>query len=462
MWKRNYSNKLKIVSILITVCFMFLIGAALSRGGVVAMNHDSYVAKTKTTKKLNDDKVQYKTVLGNVYDAKGAPILESSETIDKSKYEYNKSYSHLLGSVSLSNDAYLSNNWETLTDTSAPDAVDNKGYSVMLTINNDLQQFAYEQTEGTRASVVVLKRHSGELVAMTSTYQQDFDLGSDITDEEIAAYNNCGESVWVPEYLNSYPPGSCQKIFSSAVAYETGNGDYTIDDTGEISYGGDKICNFEKKAYGSGLDMEKAFSVSANTYFASLFNKTDVGDIRRLSDALKLNDSIETDFGKINNNFSFGGYSDFDVGLLAIGQKNELSSVGMAMMTQGVIDNEIYQPHVTKATCYSDKNGELKTKETTKENLLTSGILKDGTSEQVRQLMENTAHSDGYGLSDNILGAKTGTAEIEIDGTYTDRASMVAYDEDYIVVVSKIESSMGISNKDLVEKIFKKLDDVSQ
>ena len=250
--------------------------------------------------------------------------------------------------------------------------------------------------------------------------------------------------------------------FSSAVAYETGNGDYTIDDTGEISYGGDKICNFEKKAYGSGLDMEKAFSVSANTYFASLFNKTDVGDIRRLSDALKLNDSIETDFGKINNNFSFGGYSDFDVGLLAIGQKNELSSVGMAMMTQGVIDNEIYQPHVTKATCYSDKNGELKTKETTKENLLTSGMLKDGTSEQVRQLMENTAHSDGYGLSDNILGAKTGTAEIEIDGTYTDRASMVAYDEDYIVVVSKIESSMGISNKDLVEKIFKKLDDVSQ
>ena len=57
MWKRNYSNKLKIVSILITVCFMFLIGAALSRGGVVAMNHDSYVAKTKTTKKLNEMKV---------------------------------------------------------------------------------------------------------------------------------------------------------------------------------------------------------------------------------------------------------------------------------------------------------------------------------------------------------------------------------------------------------------------
>ena len=39
---------------------------------------------------------------------------------------------------------------------------------------------------------------------------------------------------------------------------------------------------------------------------------------------------------------------------------------------------------------------------------------------------------------------------------------MVAYDEDYIVDEKKIESSMEISNKEMVEKKNKKLDDVSQ
>ena len=37
---------------------------------------------------------------------------------------------------------------------------------------------------------------------------------------------------------------------------------------------------------------------------------------------------------------------------------------------------------------------------------------------------------------------------------------MVAYDENYIVVVSKSGSDFGISNKDIVEKLFHKLDDI--
>ena len=186
-------------------------------------------------------------------------------------------------------------------------------------------------TEGEQASIVVLNRHSGEILALTSTYQQDFDLGSTLTDEMLAAYNNSGEPVWTPD-------------------------------------------------------------------------------------------------------------------------------VGLAMLTQGVIDNELFRPHVTKAVCYSDNSNTLQISEKTEEERIAGDMLSDETCSRVRSLMETAA--DSYGMSDHVSGAKTGTAEMEIDGAETGRANMAAYDETYIVVVSKNGSDFGISNKDVIEKLFNKLDDI--
>lgn len=89
--------------------------------------------------------------------------------------------------------------YDIIVKESPEEKTPHKGYSVMLTINDELQQFAYSLTEGEQASIVVLNRHSGEILALTSTYQQDFDLGSTLTDEMLAAYNNSGEPVWTPD-----------------------------------------------------------------------------------------------------------------------------------------------------------------------------------------------------------------------------------------------------------------------
>ena len=458
MWEKRYRRKIKIVSILITASFVLLIAATLSKGGIMALNHKEYETKEGIVRRLNEDKKQYTVIPGDVYDEKGNVIVASTKTADKAPCSYHKSYSHLLGNLSLDDDAYLNSHRNIILTESTAEKTSHKGYSIMLTINDELQQFAYSLTEGEQASVVVIRRHSGEVLALTSTYQQNFDLGSTLTDEQLAAYNS--EPVWTAEYLNAYPPGSCQKIFSAAVAFETGNGDYTIDDTGFINTGEDKIYNYRGTAYGANLGIEKAFSVSANTYFASLFNTVDTGEIRRLSDSLLLNQSIKTDFGTVANTFSFGDYSSFDIGLLGIGQKNELSAVGLAMLTQGVIDNEIFRPHVTKAVCYSDNSNTLQITEETEEEQIAGDMLSDETCSRVRTLMETAA--DSYGMSDNVSGAKTGTAEIEINGTETGRANMAAYDEEYIVVVSKKSGNdFGISNKEIIEKLFNKLDDIS-
>ena len=458
MWEKKYSRKIKVVSILITASFVLLIAATLSKGGIMALNHKDYKTTEDIVEILTEDKKQYTVIPGDIYDEAGNSIVASTKTVDKTPCSYHKSYSHLLGNLSLDDDAYLNSHRNIILTESMAEKTPHKGYSIMLTINDELQQFVYSLTEGEQASAVVIRRHSGEVLALTSTYQQDFDLGSTIADEQLAAYNNSGEPVWTAEYLNAYPPGSCQKIFSAAVAFETGNGDYTIDDTGFINTGEDKIYNYRGTAYGANLGIEKAFTVSANTYFASLFTTVDISEIRRLSDSLLLNQSIKTDFGTVSNTFSFGDYNSFDIGLLGIGQKNALSAVGLAMLTQGVIDNEIFRPHVTKAVCYSDNDSTLQITEKTEEEQIAGDMLSDETCSQVRTLMETAANS--YGMSDNVSGAKTGTAEIEINGTETGRANMVAYDENYIVVVSKSGSDFGISNKDIVEKLFHKLDDI--
>ena len=460
MWEKKYSRKIKVVSILITVSFVLLIAATLSKGGIMALNHKEYETKEGIVRRLNEDKKQYTVIPGDIYDEKGNVIVASTKTADKAPCSYNKSYSHLLGNLSLDDDAYLNSHRNIILTESTAEKTPHKGCSIMLTINDELQQFAYSLTEGEQASVVVLRRHSGEVLALTSTYQQDFDLGSTLADEQLAAYNNSGEPVWTAEYLNAYPPGSCQKIFSAAVAFETGNGDYTIDDTGFVGNGEEKIYNYKGTAYGANLGIEKAFTVSANTYFASLFNSVDTGEIRRLSDSLLLNQSIKTDFGAVQNSFSFGDYSSFDIGLNGIGQKNTLSAVGLAMLTQGVIDNKIFRPHVTKAVCYSDGDSTLQITEKTEEEPIASEMLSDETCSRVRSLMETAA--DSYGMNDKVSGAKTGTAEIEINGTESGRANMVAYDEEYIVVVSKKSGNdFGITNKDIIEKLFNKLYDIS-
>lgn len=461
MWKTQYKTKMKITSIILVLCFLTLIGATLSRVGVVAMNEKDYYNSRDAFGRISENKAYYEQILGDVYDTKGKPILVNDTVIDSSCLNYHKSYSHLLGNIHLVDNGLLNRNFKVLTDKKAHDIVDNKGYSLSLTLNDDLQKFTYSLTQGKRASIVVIKRHSGEILALTSTYEEDFDLSGELNEDKLSQYNSASESIWLPEYLNSYPPGSCQKVFSSAVAYETGMENYTINDTGSISYDGAKISNSGGAVYGNNLNISDAFCVSSNTYFASLFNNTETGVIRKLSSDLLLNSSIETDFGTIKNYFSFNEYTDFEIGLMGIGQKNELSCVGMAFMVQGCIDNEIYRPHVIKNTCITDKNGYNVVIDSTQEEILASGMLSDNTCSNIRLLMETAAKSDAYLLSDNILGAKSGTAEIIIDGVYTDRASLVSYNENYIAVVSKIESgSFGISNKDVMEKIFKKLSDI--
>ena len=459
MWKTKYKKKLTVVTALMTACFLILTGMTLSKIGVTPMSHEDYEGSRDNILKIKTDKAYYQKVLGDIYDTNGYPIFVTESVTEEASIEYHPSYSNLLGNPHIADYGLFSRYYETLTDDRVDDISEHKGYSITLTLDDELQQYAYSMTEGSRASIVVLKRHSGELLAITSTYSEPFILGCNLDDATLEKYNNASEPIWENEALHAYAPGSCQKIVTAAMGYESGLDDYTIDDIGYVEYDERRIYNNEEKIYGGGLDMQTAFTVSSNTYFASLMNEIDKNSIHRLCSELKLDYSFDTDFGPFTNYFSYGWRSSdssrYSRGLLGIGQKSELSAVGMALVTQAVIDNELYLPHIVKNTCYVDKNGYLQIADSTEEELINSGMLSNDTSAKVRSLMETAAHSSGYQLSEDILGAKSGTAEVTINDEKTNRASLAAYDDNYIVVVSKIEAgAYGISNKNIMENIF--------
>ena len=459
MWKLKYKQKIKIISALLVLCYPILSGMMLSKIGLTPMSHQDYTQSRDYGGVIRKDKALYTRIMGDIYDRNGFPILATDQAVTQAEFSYDQSYSHLLGNPYFRDYGLIGRYYDTLMDENSNDATPSKGTSLELTVDDQLQQYAYSLTQGSRAAVIVLKRHSGELLALTSTYEEDFDLGSSPDQAVIETYNDAEEPIWQAEYLNNYCPGSCQKIVTAAMGSEVGLDSFCIDDIGYAEYNGERIYNNDQAVYGEGLDESAAFTVSANTYFAAMMNEIGLDDVRELSVRMKLNARYQTDFGEVQNSFADGwrtrDMNRFRLGLLGIGQESSLSAVGLAMVTQMCIDNEMYLPHVVKNSCYADKDGGLHDFDVVKEELIASGVLKKTSCERVRGLMETAAHSPGYALSGNILGAKSGTAEISMNDTFTNRATLVAYDENYIVVVSRIEAgTYGIGNKSIMEDLF--------
>ncbi len=456
-----YTKKIKIVSFVIALLFLIAIVFTASRSGLIIINESDYNSVTDVKTTIAIDKKSYETVMGDILDRNYTSVMENTVVMSDGPGEYHKSYSHLLGRIDMNYNGLLNKNYEELTNKNADDIVKDKGYSISLTLNDTLQKFCYENTEGKRCSVVVMDRNSGELLALTSTYKQDFDMGTPVLDEEkLEQYNKSSEPVWLPEYLNAYPPGSTLKIFSSCVACENEMEGYTIDDVGYFECSnGTRLYNNGQVAFGNGLDLPTAFTVSSNSYFASLFKELGVSKLRDASVKFMMNDQIKTDFGLIDGTFAFGNYTDMDIASLGFGQGQSLmSSVSIAMMTQGALEGQIYRPHVIKNICYKDKDGIIVEKKATKEDVIASKVVSKQTSETVRTLMNNNARSSEYDLPDFVLGAKTGTADLPDGGN---RAVIVGFDERYIVVISQIEDNLyGISNRSLLVDIFDKINTI--
>lgn len=347
----------------------------------------------------------------------------------------------------------LSDQYETLTDTSYTHT--DKGLSLRLTIDDTLQQFAYELTKGHRKSVVVLDKDSGRVLALTGAYEEPFSL-CNVTDEQLEAYRNAYEPVWLPEYLNTYHTGSVMKVFTFAVASDTGHEDFTMEDTGVAWFNGKAIYN----AYDTTPKTEtlhSAFVNSSNTFFSSLGVLMGADTLQTYIDCFLLNETIETDFGTIVNRSQLKKTpTNYQIASYAYGQGGSYSTISLAMLCQGALTGRIYKPHVIDSLYYEEGDEEVTVRKT-EEEVLSQNIVSSFASENTLQAMQEAAAE--MGLTTEGAGVKTGTAEI-FDNHNANRATMIGVCCDkYLIAISELSDGIlyGSSHRETMRQLMELL-----
>ena len=199
-------------------------------------------------------------------------------------------------------DGYLSENSGRLSVSFQVDAVgrvlagmdkfiNDSNYSskagVVLSIDKSIQKIAENALADSRiksGAVVVMKAHTGEILAMASVPEYNpRDVADSLTAEN---------SPLVNKALSAYSVGSIFKPIVAATALENGiSPDTEYECKGEINVG-DKIFRcYDKKAHGR-INMTEALTFSCNCYFISLISEIDIDFLLKFCDETGLGNKI--------------------------------------------------------------------------------------------------------------------------------------------------------------------------
>ena len=447
--ERKYiALRIKIAASFFLTVLLFTIVAGVIRTGMFihSKNQDMQLGAITLEKKKTE------LVCGDIFDCHKRPIVTNAEKgmVSSPPVEY----TYLIGGFDtvLGNTGVYCINQRTVYEKES--WFSNKGKSLLLTIDDQLQRKCFALTKGTESSICVLERKSGKLRALTSTDQKyDLDLTLPIS-EEMQTYIENKPGFYVPNYSEAIYPGSVFKIFTTALLCENGESEFTVEDKGYLTFDNKgEVNNFESISYGL-CKLDSAFVHSSNVYFAAAANEVGAQAFQNLYNKMNIS-NIKTDFGEVNVSLNISDSpSDFELAQLGYGQYCSMDTVSIAVMTQALIqEGKAYKPHVVAATARN--NGEsLEIIDEVPEEVLSDNIVNKSTSDKIISLMRSAAKN--YGFKDGIL-SKTGTSEIvdDVEKETKDRAVMVIADDTYIVVISTIKAGMfGIDHKNKAEKIM--------
>lgn len=143
------------------------------------------------------------------------------------------------------------------------------GSEVVLTLDLDVQRFAWDRLKGESASAVVMDIHSGDIVSLVSAPAYDpnqFNMGYGT-----AAYKELLDSPYLPLMNKSlagmYPPGSTFKMVVAMAAVEAGiSPSHRVVCPGHYSLGNHDFHCWKKGGHGA-VDMHNAIKHSCDVFF---------------------------------------------------------------------------------------------------------------------------------------------------------------------------------------------------
>ena len=411
---------------------------------LLLMANLTYVQVIKATDYREDTRnrrvllAEYSRKRGQI-SADGKVLARSVETNDRLQYQreypegpvfapvtgyYSSDFSS--GGMERATDAVLNGSDDRLFGRRLSDLItgrDPSGGNVVLTIDPEVQQTAYDQLQrkGYAGSVVALRPQTGEILAMVSTPSFDPNpLASHSSEEQKEAWTALNEAE-PPELTNravqqTYPPGSTFKLVDTAAALASGRftPDSQLTAASSLTLTGTNtdLQNFNGNQCGTGetASLRDALQRSCNTAFAQLAEELGEQALRDQATAF----GIGTPDLKIPMPVSPSTVGDIpDVAALqqsSIGQRDvALTPLQNAQIVAAIANGgEVMAPFLVKEI----QSQELDAVETTEPDRVGRAISSQ-VAATLTELMVNNENS--YAGSGKITGvqiaAKTGTAE---------------------------------------------------
>ncbi|MBD9009280.1 MAG: peptidoglycan glycosyltransferase [Clostridiales bacterium] len=453
-------NNKKIIRVLVVVSIMFL--ALVSYLLYFNMFSAEKVASNPYNKRQWEDERFVKR--GSIYDRDGEVLAETIIDGDSRTRSYPKGhlYSHIIGYYSR---VYGKSQLEMKYDKQLLGHGDinitfnelRSGYDLNLTIDNDLQEYAYKQLDGRRGAIVAIEPETGKILAMVS--YPDFDPSTDAIEKNWKYIVEMEDSPLLARATGGlYPPGSTYKIVTAATAYNAGYSDKTFEDNGVFKQGGLKVSNYGGESYGT-INVRKAFEVSSNFAFCTLGYELGAQNVKDAAEAFGVNKDIDTDIPVSKSRIDYKKMTNEDAALVSIGQGQLLMTpLHVAMLGAAVANNgKMMKPYLVNTITTSSGL----TLSTTKPTMFCQPMSAECAS-YMNGLMIDVV-KEGTGRSAAISGitvaGKTGTAENENE---KDHAWFVGYapaEKPTIAVAVLLENdgrSGGASAAPIAKKVMTK------
>lgn len=423
--EKGYSQKKRMLHILVVVCLMFL--SLITYLLYFNMFEAKEVAGNPYNKRQWEDERFVKR--GNIYDRDGELLAETVVNGDSRTRRYPKGnlYSHVIGYYSR---VYGKSQLEMAYDKELLGQGDitlsfqelRSGYNLNLTIDHDLQQYAYQQLGGRKGAVVALEPQTGKVLAMVSC--PDFAPEAAALEKN---WNTIVEREDAPLLARAtqglYAPGSTYKIATAAAAYDTGRIAETFEDTGTFTQGGMKVDNYGKKAYGE-IGLKRGFELSSNFVFCTLGYELGPDKVKETAEKFGVNKEIPFDISVSRSKIQYKKIEKEDAALVSIGQGQLLMTpLHVAMMGASVANGgKMMRPYLVD-TVTTVSGVKLSA---TKPDVLYQSMTEDCAAylDDLMQGVVKNGTGSGARISGVTVAGKTGTAENE---TNKDHAWFVGY-----------------------------------
>lgn len=315
--------------------------------------------------------------------------------------------------------------------------IKDRGYDVILTLDNGLQKAAYDALDGRKGAAVALNPKTGEILALVSspgfdpnTIEKDWEKIK--SDESSPLLNRALQGL--------YPPGSVFKIIPLSASLENIDGldDMIFHCSGSTNVDGLKIKDYNGTAHGD-IDINRAVEVSCNSTFIDLGLRIGAGEMGKYANGFGFNKNLDFDLPLKMSIFP-NPTSKRELALSSIGQADILATpLQMAMVTSAVANNgTIMRPYIVKGI--ADSEGRISY---SREDEAYLSPITATTAERIKEMMINVV-KNGTGTAASISGikvaGKTGTAEVEGKDSHAWFIGFAPADDPQIVVAVIVEN----------------------